>query len=125
MQPRPDDRGEPYNLTVTPVGVWALQCSHGLMTVENRRVRGVRAGAEGASMQPRPDDRGERRWASTWAEGRAALQCSHGLMTVENARACASCPASSAALQCSHGLMTVENASRDKRAGSPRVCFNA
>src|SRR5687767_8142281 len=35
MQPRPDDRGEPNDRDAGPLLDGLLQCSHGLMTVEN------------------------------------------------------------------------------------------
>src|SRR4051812_47168272 len=60
MQPRPDDRGEQDTAARPDPDILVLQCSPGLMTVENSSF----AASSNASPQ--------------------LLQCSHGLMTVEN-----------------------------------------
>ncbi len=109
MRPRSSDRGEPALAVQALRDREALQCGHGLRTVENDRrgtltrtlaIFGFNAATVfGPWRTPKP---------LIGAPAGRMLQCGHGLRTVENFESTLA-GERDAMLQCGHGLRTVEN----------------
>src|SRR5438093_102760 len=67
MWPRSHDRGELRRILLIADAVNALQCGHGLTTVENKEVHRPGLVSSAASMWPRSHDRGEHQTTSAFS----------------------------------------------------------